>query len=103
MNEQTIPPEKLQQIADLAHALADALQHGDRQQILAAQRALTDEARYDWEIVQQRTDFTPKDKAVARLLADMALKELPDLIQDPVNYPTILSRLRLLKSSMALL
>jgi len=103
MNELTIPPEKLHQIAELAHALADAIHSGDQTLILSAQQALTEEARYDWAIIEQRSDLTPKDKALARLLADMALKELPTLIQDPANYPVILSRLRLLKSSMALL
>lgn len=103
MSDFHVPPEKMQHVAELAHALADAIQGGDRQQILAAQAALTEEARYDWDAVQQQPNLTPKDKALARLLADMALKELPDLIQDPANYPQILGQLRLLKNSMALL
>ncbi len=103
MSELNIPAEKIQQVASLAHALADAIQAGDRAQILAAQARLTEEARYDWDVIQQRPDLSPKDKALARLLADMALIELPELVKDPANDEMILARLRLLKSSMALL
>lgn len=91
--------EKLAQIENLAHALGKAIQSGDREKILAAQQALTEEAIVDWDQVQQREDLTPKDKALARLLAGIAIKELPEIVQDPQNYPLILSRLRLLKNS----
>jgi hypothetical protein len=40
---------------------------------------------------------------VARLLADMAMRDLPQEIQDPANYPQILHKLRLLKNSLVLL
>jgi hypothetical protein len=98
-----ISAEKLDQIEKLAYALMEAIQSGERERILAAQQALTNEARLDWEALDQRADLAPKDKALARLLAGMAIHELPELIQDPANYPVILSRLRLLKNSAALL
>ncbi len=98
-----LSPEKLARIEQLAYALSDAIQGGDREKILAAQQALTEEARVDWDLVQQSDSLSPKDKALARLLAGAAIQELPQAIQDPKNYSKILTDLRLLKNSAALL
>jgi len=92
--------EKLAHIEQLAYALGDAIHSGEREKILAAQQALTAEAIMDWEQIQQSEEFSPKDKALARLLAGAAIKDLPTEIQDPKNYPQILTRLRLLKNTM---
>ncbi len=97
-----IPPEKLNRVVELAHALAEALQGGQRATILAAQQALSQEVETDWAAFEA-SDASPKDKAVARLLAAGAIRELPQAIQDPANYPQILHELRLLKNSLVLL
>jgi hypothetical protein len=87
---------------DLAHQLYAAIEGGDREQILTAQKALSAAVEALWERIDH-SELTPKDKAVARLLAGAAVKDLPEKIQDPVNYPQILHELRLLKNSLVLL
>ncbi len=103
MNQTRIPPERLARASSLAEALVEAIHSGNRERILAAQAALSDEARDDWTIIEEQSDLSTKDKAIARLVAEMALKELPRDIHDPANYPVILSRMRLLKNSLVLL
>ncbi len=103
MNHSKISPELITQAANLAQELYRAIQSGDRERILAAQIALTQEAHNSWSMLEHSSALAPNDKALARLLADMTINELPELIQDPANYPKILSQLRLLKNSMTLL
>ncbi len=103
MNQYKGPPELLARASSLAETLVEAIHSGDRERILSAQVALTEEARNDWTMVEERGDLSPKDKALARLVAGMALEELPRDIQDPANYPQVLSRMRLLKNSLVLL
>ncbi len=103
MNQSKIPPELLARATGLAEALVEAIHNGEQERILSAQAALTEEARKDWTMVEERGGLSPKEKALARLVAGMALEELPKDIQDPTNYSMILSRLRLLKNSLALL
>jgi hypothetical protein len=98
-----ISPEKLQKIVVLSQQFSTALDSGDQTQIMTAQQALSAETEMDWEYLDQDPSLTPKDKALARILADMALKELPELVKDPANYPLIKSRMRLLKNSIVLL
>lgn len=97
-----IPPEKLNKIVELAHILAGAVESGERERILAAQQALTHEVEMDWAAFEA-SEASPRDKAVARLLAAGAIHELPEKIQNPANYPEILKNLRLLKNSLVLL
>jgi predicted alpha/beta-hydrolase family hydrolase len=91
-----------EKITLLAHQLYEALESGDREQILAAQAALSEAVESLWLRIDQ-SDATPKDKAISRLLTDMAVKGLPNIVQDEKNYPEIKQKLRLLKSSLVLL
>lgn len=102
MTPSTIDEAVLKQLTDLAHALYVAIDTGDRTQILSAQQALSEKAEIAWKHVDQE-QVSGRDKAVARLLADMAIEALPQAIQDPANYPRIQHELRLLKNSLVLL
>lgn len=91
----------LQQVSTRLQALCDAIDSGDTQRILTAQKELTATTEAIWSHIEN--DSLPgRDKALARLLADAALKELPDAIQDPANYPRIQRESRLLKRSLEL-
>ncbi len=103
MSQYKVPSELLARASSLAETLVEAIHSGDRERILSAQAALTEEARSAWRMVEERGDLSPKDKALARLVAGMALEELPRDIQDPANDAQVLSRLRLLKNSLVLL
>jgi hypothetical protein len=97
-----IDPTLVQHITGLAQALASAIETGDSAQILTAQQNLSHAAEVVWARYDNET-HSGKDKAVTRLLADMAMRDLPKEIQDPANYPQILHNLRLLKNSLVLL
>lgn len=91
----------LQQVSTRLQALCDAIDSGDAQRILTTQKELTATAEAIWSHIEN--DPIPgREKALARLLADAALKELPREIQDPANYPRIQRELRLLKRSLDL-
>ncbi len=101
------PPPKideaaLKEITDAAQALYVAIDSGDRAQILSAQQALSQKTEIAWKHLDQ-AQLAGRDKAIARLLADMAIEALPQDIQDPANYPRIQHELRLLKNSLVLL
>jgi hypothetical protein len=102
MAQTTIDPALVQHIMGLAQALASAIETGDSAQILTAQQNLTHTAEVAWAQYDNET-HSGKDKAVMRLLADLAMHDLPQDIQDPANYPQILHKLRLLKNSLVLL
>jgi hypothetical protein len=102
MPQPTIDEAALKQLTDLAHALYVAIDTGDRAQILSAQQALSAKTEIAWKHIDQE-QLSGRDKAVARLLADMAIEALPQSIQDPANYPRIQHELRLLKNSLVLL
>ena len=91
----------LQQVSTRLQALCDAIDSGDTQRILTAQKELTATAEVIWSHVQN-DPISGREKAIARLLADAALKELPQEIQDPANYPRIQRESRLLKRSLEL-
>lgn len=95
----------IQKIAELAHTLYQALDapSPDTQQILSAQQNLTAVVETAWTRVDNDANLTGHDKAIARLLTEAAIKELPQKIQDPANYPEIKHSLRLLKASLVLL
>ena len=104
MTENT--PERasaIQQISVLAQALYDALEGQNSEQILAAQQNLSTTAEALWASVESRTDIAAREKGILRLLADAAIKELPEKIKNPTNYAKIKQDLRLLKSSLVLL
>lgn len=91
----------LQQISTCLQALCDTIDSGDTHRILTAQKELTTAAEAIWSHIEN--DPIPnRDKALARLLAGAALKDLPKEIQDPANYPRIQRELRLLKRSLEL-
>ncbi len=102
MTHPLIDDATLGQLTQLAQALYAAIDGGDQAQILTAQQALSAKATDIWNHVNQE-DIAGRDKAVARLLAEMAIHTLPQSIQDPVNYPRIQHELRLLKNSLVLL
>ncbi len=83
------------QLTQLAQTLYAAIDSGDRAQTLSAQQALSTQAAAIWSMVNQK-EVAGRDKAMARLLADMA-------IQDPANYLRIQHELRLLRNSLVLL
>jgi hypothetical protein len=86
----------LQPVSTRLQALCDAIDSGDTQRILAAQKELTATTEAIWSHIEN--DSLPgRDKALARLLAEGALKELPGAIQDPANYPRIQRELRQLR------
>lgn len=93
----------VQQVTALIQVLDEALERRDSQQILNTQQNLTAVAEMIWTRVDHDAIVSRRDKAIARLLADAAIKELPVAIQDPANYPRIQRELRVLKSSLALL
>jgi hypothetical protein len=93
----------IQQVIGLAQALYEALERQDPQQIPSAQQNLTAVAEMLWTRVNQDASVSSRDKAILRLLAGGAIKELPVAIQDPANYPKILHDLRVLRSSLVLL
>ncbi len=101
-----IDPEQaaaIQQVTMLAEVLYGALERQDSQQILNAQQNLTAAAEMIWTRVDQDASFPGRDKAILRVLAGAAIKELPVAIQNPANYPKIQHDLRVLKSSLVLL
>lgn len=94
-----INPEReaaLQQITVLGQALYDALESQNTAQILIAQQNLTAAAETLWARVEGDTTLTGREKAVLRVLAGAAIKELPEKIKDPANYTKIKQELRLL-------
>ena len=101
MSDLAIDPNIVQRITELAHHLSEAIDSGDRDKILAAQQNLSGAAERIWATFEQ--EHTGKSKAIARVLADMAIHDLPQSIQDPANYPAIQHKLRLLKNSLVLL
>lgn len=101
-----VTPEQtaaIQKITTLAHALYEAFDTQDTQQILTAQKNLSAAAEVLWARANNDERISGHDKAILRLLAEAAIKELPQKIQDPANYPQIKHELRLLKSSLVLL
>ncbi len=56
-----------------------------------------------WKRALGDAEISDGDKAVLRLLSEAAIKDLPQKIQDPANYPKIKRELHLLKNSLALL
>ncbi len=95
--------EAIQTITTLAQVLYDAIDTQSRQQIISAQRDLTDAVETVWTRAEGDASITARDKAIVRLLTGAAVKELPEMIQDPANYSRIKQQLRLLKSSLVLL
>lgn len=93
----------VQQIVKLAQILYEALDSQNAQQILTAQQNLSAIAEMMLAQIDREADLSGRDKAILRLLAEAAIKELPMKIQDPANYPQIRRDLRLLKSSLVLL
>jgi len=93
----------LQQIITLVQALDETLECGDSQQILKTQQTLTANVEALWTRLDHDTSISGHDKAIARLLAGAAIKELPVAILDPANYPKLQRELRVLKSSLVLL
>jgi hypothetical protein len=93
----------VQQIVILAQALYEALDSQNAQQIQTAQQNLSAIAEMALAKLNREADLSGRDKAIVRLLAEAAIKELPLKIQDPANYPEIKRDLRLLKSSLVLL
>lgn len=93
----------VQKISELAYALYEAIDGQNPQQILSAQQALSAAAEAVMANVNNDANLSGSDKAIVRLLAEAAIKELPQKIHDPANYPQIKHDLRLLKSSLVLL
>jgi hypothetical protein len=102
MTQPLIDEATLNELINLAQTLYAALDNGDPTQIINAQQALSAGAAQAWERLEQEP-IAARDKAVARLLAEMAIHTLPQTIQDPANYPSIQHELRLLKNSLVLL
>lgn len=101
-----INPERaaiIQQITMLGQALYDALESQTTEQILVAQQNLTAVVETIWAKVEGDATLTGREKAVLRVLAGAAIKELPEKIKDPANYARIKQELRLLKTSAELL
>ncbi|RPI33831.1 MAG: hypothetical protein EHM70_04810 [Chloroflexota bacterium] len=95
--------DAIQKLSELARVLYEALDRQNSEQILSAQQNLGTAAEMVWTQAASDPDISSKDKAIVRLLADAAIKELPVVIQDPANYPKIKQQLRLLKASLVLL
>lgn len=93
----------VQQTIRLTQILYEALESQDVQQILIAQQNLSEVAEMVLVLMENDANLSGREKAIVRLLAAAALKELPLKIQDPANYPQIKRDLRLLKSSLVLL
>ncbi len=102
----SLEPERaavVQQVTALAQVLYEALERQDAAQIQSAQQNMTAVAELIWAHVDQDAGIAGRDKAMVRLLADAAIKDLPMAIQSPANYPKIQRDLRMLRSSLMLL
>ena len=93
----------VRQVTALVQVLDEALERRDSQQILSAQQELTAVGEMVWNRLDQDAGVSSREKAIVRLLAGAAIKELPVAIQDPANYSKIQRDLRVLKSSLVLL
>ncbi len=102
---ETIPDRDMaiQSITGLVLAFYAALESQNPQQIQATQQSLSTVAEMVWMQASGDPHLSARDKALVRLLAEGAIRELPVKIQDPANYPQIKRELRLLKSSLLLL
>ncbi len=102
----SLEPERaavVQQVTALAQVLYEALDRHDVPQIQSAQQNLTAVAELIWSHVDQDAGIAGRDKAMVRLLAGAAIKDLPMAIQSPANYPKIQRDLRMLRSSLMVL
>lgn len=100
-----INPEReaaIQQITALGKALYDALEGQNTGQILIAQQNLTAAVEKLWAKAEGDANLTGREKAVLRVLAGAAIKDLPEKIKDPANFAKIKQELRLLKTSAEL-
>ncbi len=102
---ETIPDRAMaiQSITGLVQAFYAALESQNPQQIQATQQSLSAVAEMVWTQASGDPHLSAQDKAIVRLLAEGAIRELPVKIKDPANYPQIRRELRLLKSSLLLL
>ena len=85
----------------LAEELIAALESGDREKILSAQKPFTDSISVFWNVLDQ-SDIAPKHKSVPRLVAGWAMNELPQKIQDPANDAEIKNQLSVFRKSLAI-
>ncbi len=93
----------VQQIIRLAQELYEALDSQNAERILIVQQKLSAVAEMVLARIDEENNLSGREKAIVRLLAGSAIKELPVKIADPGNYPQIKRDLRLLKSSLVLL
>lgn len=101
-----ISPERtaiIQQVSVLVQELYDALESQNIEQILAAQQNLTRVVETFWAEAEGDAALAAREKAVLRVLAGAAIKDLPEKVKEPANYARIKQELRLFKISAELL
>ncbi len=89
------------QVGVLGPNLLDALENNDRAQALAAQQAFTSAIATVWNTAEEGK-INPKLKAIFRLVADWAVNDLPNLINDPLNTAKIKRDLKLFQRTLVM-
>lgn len=87
------------QLSLLTKDLLDAIENDDRAKASVAQQEFTGTIATLWNATEE-IGVDPKIKAILRLVAGWAIKELPKQIQDPVNDETIQHELKLFQRSL---
>jgi hypothetical protein len=87
------------QLSLLTRALLDAIETGDRPRALVAQQEFTGTIATLWNATEE-IGVDPGIKAILRLVAGWAMKELPAQIQDPVYDETIRRELKIFQRSL---
>src|SRR5512138_103541 len=86
----------------LATNLCNAMETGDREKVLAAQKIFTETIATLWSTLEE-SEINRKIKSVLRLVAGWAIHELPGQILDPVNDEKIKRELKLFQKSLIMI
>ena len=87
------------QLDTLTKNLLDALERGDRPNILIAQNAFTGTIASLWNATSE-VDVDRRTKAILRLVAGWAINELPQQIENSTNDEKIKNELKLFQRSL---
>jgi hypothetical protein len=100
--DKIIPVDEIKALlTGLSNDLNEALESGDLEKTLAAQKTFTAAIDMLWKTAQE-IGVDPKTKAIFRLIVGWALEELPKQISDPANHAEIKRQLKIFQKSMAM-
>ncbi len=98
-----LPVVEIKTLLDgLATNLCNAIESGDREKVLAAQKIFTETIATLWNTLEE-SEINRKIKSVLRLVAGWAIRELPEQILDPVNDEKIKRELKLFQRSLLII